>query len=286
VDRPFSAGQPAATPATLVQISDLHIVVPGELLGGRVDTAACLRRAVEAIGQLAQKPLAVLVSGDLVDCGSEAEYRHLAQLLAPLSAPTYLMPGNHDDRDTMRRVFADHTYLGAADPTQPGQAVTWTLELPGCRVIALDSSVAGRSHGEIDSAQLAWLAEALAAAPTTPTIVALHHPPFATGLANMDGIGLRRGASELARLIERHRQVERIVSGHVHRSIQVRFGGTIALSAPSTAHQIALDLDRDAPGQYTLEPPGFLVHAWGLGLPMVSHAVSTLAFGGPYRYDE
>jgi 3',5'-cyclic AMP phosphodiesterase CpdA len=196
------------------------------------------------------------------------------------------MPGNHDDRDTMRRVFVDHTYLGAIDPAQPGRALNWTLALPGCRVIALDSSVAGRSHGEIDAAQLAWLETALAQAPATPTIVALHHPPFATGLAAMDGIGLRRGAAELARLIERHRQVERIVSGHVHRSIQVRFGGTIALSAPSTAHQIAFDLGREAPGQYTLEPPGFLVHAWGAGLPLVSHAVSTLAFAGPYRYDE
>jgi 3',5'-cyclic AMP phosphodiesterase CpdA len=270
----------------LVQISDLHIGVPGQLIGGRVDTAACLRSAVTAIGRLAQKPLAVLVSGDLVDGGSEAEYRHLAELLAPLSAPTCLMPGNHDDRDAMRRVFADHAYLGAVDPAQPGRAVNWTLALPGCRLIALDSSVAGRSHGEIDGAQLAWLATALAEAPTTPTIVALHHPPFATGLAAMDCIGLLRGASELARLIERHPQVERIVSGHVHRSIQVRFGGTIALTAPSTAHQIAFDLGLDAPGQYTLEPPGFLVHAWGLGLPLVSHAVSTLAYAGPYRYDE
>ena len=39
----------------------------------------------------------------------------------------------------------------------------------------------------------AWLAEHLDE--TTPTIVAMHHPPFITGIGHMDRIGLLEGAA-------------------------------------------------------------------------------------------
>ena len=46
------------------------------------DTAPYLRRAVEALGQLRQKPHALVMTGDLTDFGRAAEYEHLASLLA------------------------------------------------------------------------------------------------------------------------------------------------------------------------------------------------------------
>ncbi len=54
----------------------------------------------------------------------------------------------------------------------------------------------------------------------------------------MDDIGLVHGAGTLAAIIARHRQVERVICGHLHRSIQTRWAGTIAMTAPSTAHQV------------------------------------------------
>jgi hypothetical protein len=51
--------------------------------------------------------------------------------------------------------------------------------------------------------------------------------------------------------------VQRLVCGHLHRSIQARFGGSLAMTAPSPAHQVCLDLAPDAASAWTLEPPGF-----------------------------
>jgi Icc protein len=69
----------------------------------------------------------------------------------------------------------------------------------------------------------------------------MHHPPFATGITHMDNFGLDN-AAELAEIVVRHPQVERILCGHLHRTIDRRFAGTVAGTAPSTAHQIRLNL--------------------------------------------
>ena len=97
----------------LVQLTDLHIREPGRLAYGRIDTAPYLERAVQSVLRLPQQPDAVVITGDLSDFGRAAEYEHLARLLAPLTMPVYLMPGNHDDRDQLRRSFPDHGYLAA-----------------------------------------------------------------------------------------------------------------------------------------------------------------------------
>jgi hypothetical protein len=53
-----------------------------------------------------------------------------------------------------------------------------------------------------------------------------------------------------------------VVCGHLHRHITRRFGGTIAMTAPGPAHQVALDLDPQAASRFRMEPPGYLLHWW------------------------
>ena len=72
---------------------------------------AILERAVAHVNALDPRPDVVLATGDLVDGGKPEEYARLRRLLAPLAMPVYLIPGNHDARDALRAVFADHAYL-------------------------------------------------------------------------------------------------------------------------------------------------------------------------------
>ena len=266
----------------LVQLSDPHIRLPGQLAYRRVDTSAFLAQAVAAVNRLPQPADAVVMTGDLTDFGRPAEYAQLRRLLEPLDCPIYLMPGNHDDGAELRRSFADHAYLQQGD----GARTRYAVDLGEMRLVALDTSVPKAAHGELDDAQLGWLDAELAAAPQTPTIVALHHPPFATRIGHMDDIGLLHGADALAAIVAHHGQVERLISGHLHRSIQMRWAGTIALTAPSTAHQVALNLSADAPSAFLMEPPGFLIHAWSPGAPLVTHLALTGEFPGPYPFHD
>jgi len=263
----------------LAQLTDLHIREPGRLAYGRIDTAPYLQQAVQSVLALRQQPDAVVFTGDLTDFGRAEEYEYLARLIEPLKMPVYFMPGNHDDRDQMRRSFPSHTYLGTDGFIQ------YSVKIGALRLIALDTVVHGKPEGRLCAERLAWLAETLERHRDEPVIVALHHPPFETLIGHMDKIGLVEGEAELEAIIARHPNVERLISGHLHRNIDVRFGGTVASTCPGIAHQVALDLDVDAQSAWMLEPPGFKVHAWR-AKRLVTHLMASGRYDGPYPFHD
>ena len=70
--------------------------------------------------------------------------------------PVYLIPGNHDDRGAMRRVFADHRYMPRDGYIQyvvdDGPVRSWrSTRYPG-----------QQGGGRIDAERLAWLDARLA----------------------------------------------------------------------------------------------------------------------------
>ena len=258
----------------IVQLSDLHLQPPGQRLYGRVDTAACLEAALARIATLA--PDLLLISGDLSDRGSAAEYACLAQALAPLPCPVALMPGNHDRRDALRAAFPDQGWTGDDDAPCHRR-----LDVAAGTLLLLDTVVPGQEHGQVDAAALDWLEAACPA--RARTLLAMHHPPFSIGVAGMDAIACR-GAAALAAWLARHPNVEAVLCGHVHRFVTTSFAGRPALTAPSPAHQIALDLDGPAADlAFTLEPGTFLLHLWAPGRPLTTHCVPC-APAPTYRY--
>lgn len=264
----------------LAQVTDLHIKAEGKLSYRRVDTAGALGRCVEHLLALPQVPDAVILTGDLTDFGRPEEYAQLARWLSRLPMPCYLMPGNHDDRETMRAAFPDHAYL-----RQRNQTLDFVIDDWPVRLVALDTVIPMKSGGTILPDQLGWLDAALSAGKARPTIVALHHPPFSTGIGHMDDIGLANAAA-LEAVIRRHPQVELVIAGHLHRAIQTRFAGTVASTCPAPAHQVALDLDPAAASRFVMEPPGFQLHLWREGLGVVTHTVAIGRFDGPYPFYE
>ncbi|KUZ78690.1 metallophosphatase [Burkholderia ubonensis] len=265
----------------LAQISDLHIKRPGQLAYRRVDTAAALARCIARLNALAPRPDAVLITGDLVDFGRDDEYAQLRDLLAPLEIPYYLMVGNHDDRAALRRAFADRPEW------QDGEFVQYAFDVGAVRVLALDSQVPGASAGDLCDARLAWLAAQLDAARDRPVIVALHHPPFASGIGHMDALRLApAAAAKLDALLRGYPNVERVLCGHVHRTMFARFGGTIASAVPAPAHQVAFDLRDNAPSAFRLEPPAFAVHRHTPDAGVITHHVYVDEGDGPYPFYE
>jgi len=260
----------------LAQLSDPHVRAPGNPFAGRLDTGAYLDRAVDRLLSLRPSPDLVLVTGDLVDDGAPAAYARCRQALDRLPWPTFLVPGNHDDRTSLRAAFPRHEYF--APPPAP---LHWVRDEFPLRLIGLDTSIPGAVGGRLGPG-LEWLGARLAEAPARPTLVAMHHPPFSTGIGFMDRIALE-DAAEFETIIRRHPQVQAVVCGHVHRHVATRLGQSVGLIAPATAHQIALALEPGAPELWTLEPPGFLLHRWDGGR-LVSHAVPVDDFPGPFRF--
>jgi 3',5'-cyclic-AMP phosphodiesterase len=123
--------------------------------------------------------------------------------------------GNHDSRAAVRVCLLDE------EPSnEPIDQVYW---LGGLRVIALDTSVPGRHHGELSDRQLSWLAAELAHRAPEGTILAMHHPPVPSVL----------DLAVLVELQEQHRlaevlagsDVRTILAGHLHFSTTATFAG-------------------------------------------------------------
>ena len=94
-------------------------------------------------------------------------------------------------------------------------------------------------------------------------------------------INCRNGAS-MAGVLRRVHNIERVVCGHHHRPITVRWGGTIGSVAASTAHQVTLDLVPDgSPSTFIMEPPGFHLHVWSKEAGLVTHGVHDRPVRGP-----
>lgn len=261
----------------IAQISDLHVRPPGVLAYGVSETNRYLEQAVHALLRLDPKPDVVLVTGDLTDCGHDEEYDFVRSLLSRLPMPVFSIPGNHDRRDAFVRAFGSDGYLPEHGP------LNYTASLGPVRLIALDSVVPGESHGALAPDTLAFLDDALKAEPDAPTLVMLHHPPFETGIGHMDRVGLLEGREALERIVSAHPQVQRILCGHVHRSIQRLFAGTLCQTAPSVAHQVAFDLTDDGPSCFVLEPPAFLMHRFD-GNQIVTHTVMIDRAPGPFPF--
>jgi 3',5'-cyclic AMP phosphodiesterase CpdA len=122
-------------PILVAQISDLHVKRPGELAYGQVDTAAALLRCVAELNRFTPRPEIVVVTGDLVDTPTAAEYEHLKRLLAPLEIPVAVVPGNHDARGLLRAAFPAQRYAPVTD------ALNLSLPVGPLDVVLLDSSV-------------------------------------------------------------------------------------------------------------------------------------------------
>ncbi|WP_186389337.1 MULTISPECIES: phosphodiesterase [unclassified Stappia] len=262
----------------IAQITDLH-VRPSGLACYRVsETNMLARRAVEALNALDPQPDAVVITGDLADGPDLREYAGVQRLISRIKAPVYVLPGNHDSTAMMRETLIG---VGPINEGENGK-MHYAVDIGDVRLVALDSAVPGAPHGTLGEAQLAWLDQALSAS-DRPTLIALHHPPARTGIGHMDRIGLT-DSDAFAEVISRHSHVQRVMCGHVHRTIVAAVGNTIMTLCPSTAHQVVLDLADRGEGQFVMEPPAFFLHRHTQDSGVVSHLAYVESHRGPFPF--
>jgi Icc protein len=267
-------------PLCIAQISDLHIKPPGRLAYGRVDTAKALECCIATLNALKPAPDFVVISGDLADTPTVEEYDYLKRLLAPLTLPFAVIPGNHDTPDMNRAAFPQSGYAVSSGP------LNQKVEIDALDLVLLDSSVSGKPDGELDAPTLQWLDATLASSTNRPALLFLHHPPFATGISHMDRQNLHN-AGELADLVRRHSRVQLIAAGHVHRAVLTLFAGVPATICPAPNHAVDLDLAELREPSFKVEPPAFHLHTWfpgeGFG-NLVTHQVPIGEFDGPHPF--
>jgi len=227
-------GRYPAAQTVIAHVSDTHLLAGGVPLGGVADTEAALGHAAAQLRTLGSRLDAIVVTGDIADLGEPDAYARAKAALEPVAsavgARIVWVMGNHDERVPFRTEL-----LGEPAADEP---VHHVADVDGLRIIALDSSVPGYHHGELDAAALEWLDEVLSTPSPRGTVLALHHAPIPTPLALMDLLELR-GQAELAEVV-RGSDVRLILGGHLHYPTQGSFAGVPVVVAGATAYTMDL----------------------------------------------
>ncbi len=263
----------------VLQLSDPHVLTPPEKVSGVLDTAELFETAINRILVDWEKlaPIdAVVVTGDITDRGDSKSYAAFRQQVDRLPAPSFVIPGNHDLREPMRAAFADRSYMPSTGK------LNWVHDLPGLRLIGLDTLVEGAGGGKFDPGTRDFLASALAEASMRPVLLALHHPPFPSGIRFMDAIGLV-GTDSLDQVLRMASTSVRIICGHVHGTIIASVDGHIAIASPSLCSTFTTDFRPDAPAGFSTQPGGYMIHVVE-GSDFRSSAISLAQGDGPFDF--
>lgn len=231
----------------IAQLTDLHIKQGGRPAYQKVDTLACLRKAIRHINNLKPQPDYAVITGDLGDFGSPEEYQVIKQELLKFHMPLLIVPGNHDHRDNLRQGLE-----GLAEFDHP-DFCNFVVQHDDHVLVGLDSSVIGQPYGHLSEQTLTWLDDTLTEHQAQPVMLFLHHPPMQVGLNHMDVQNLTN-ADELYQVLSQHNNISGICAGHLHRPVSALWHGIPVWVGPSHSHSVTLDLDPSAPSSFSLEP--------------------------------
>ncbi|MDX2205424.1 MAG: phosphodiesterase [Hyphomicrobiaceae bacterium] len=234
-----------------VILTDTHFVAAGHTLYS-IDPAQRLAAALDVIARDHRDISCIVITGDLAHWGQREAYENLRSVLARAHVPVRVLMGNHDLRAPFRSVFPD------ADDDGHGFVQCLRVEERFTMLILDTLDEEGPTHaGLLCSRRLAFLQDALGAAPRDrPLLVFQHHPPFATGLPHMDRIKLRNGADELA-ILARIRKPDYMFMGHIHRPISGVWHGIPFHIQRALAHQVSFDLTTPDRIPGSLEAPDY-----------------------------
>ena len=220
-------------PAEILQLTDLHLMADPDAALKGVRTRESL---IEVLRFIRDREKAgewdfdyIILTGDLAHDERLATYETLRELLGDLVSRCRLIPGNHDDRVLIRRVFPELVSTSE-------EFINFSVATAGWRLIGLDSHVEGEVYGRIDPIQLQWLAAELSTHAVEPTILFIHHPPVTVQSAWLDRIGLHE-ADAFFEVVRSFSQVRAICTGHVHQEFSEIIDGLRIFTTPSTGVQ-------------------------------------------------
>ena len=259
---------------TIGQITDLHVGRKIPFPSGEVDLFDQLVKAVDHLNSIDPPLDMAVVSGDLANHGKEEDYLRVKSELDRLKFPYFIVMGNHDQRETLVKVFGDHQYLVTDD-----DFIQYTIEDKPIRIITLDTLEPGSHRGLLCEARVKWLEEKLSEQKERPTLIFMHHPPFDTGMPYPDNLGMNR-KKEFGEVIAAHSQIEAIASGHTHRDSVLLWNGTVVYVTPSSAFSYGLEFHDVDDIDPLMEPPAVRIFRWDADVGLVSH----ISFIGDYEY--
>ncbi|GCE41538.1 3',5'-cyclic-nucleotide phosphodiesterase [Rhodococcus wratislaviensis] len=224
----------------ILHISDTRLLTDSQISGENIDCGDAVARLLDEVEEIDDRPEALVLTGTLPNGyrTDRPRFRSVVERAA--------------ERVDIQVIWGMGDHGGGATP---GELDNEVHDVNGLRLIAVNSNVSGRLHGEVDEAQLAWLRSVLAAPAPHGSILVLHHPPVPTPdplmemgeLTNQDALESAVVGSDL----------RTILAGHLHYSTLCTFAGATVSVAAASCYTQDLGIDWDSTGQ------AHLVRAFG-----------------------
>lgn len=234
----------------ILQITDCHLVPEGETIFGS-DPHQRLVGAVADINKNNQDAALCVITGDLAHHADKRAYALLRETLEKLVVPYQILPGNHDDRDTLRSVFPE------LEPDSDGFILA-VQDTPAGRFMFLDTVDSGVHTGFYCEKRQQWLAGMLEQSRDMPVFLFMHHPPFEIALPHIDQYVMTNGDA-FASVVTKHDNIRHLFFGHVHRPVSGSWHGIPFSALRGTNHQSWLTFEQTRGNVCSLEPPAYAV---------------------------
>ncbi|MBD3207143.1 hypothetical protein GF319_12480 [Candidatus Bathyarchaeota archaeon] len=226
---------------TFFHFSDFHI--PPEKSISRKEGNPCnkIERVIELAKDTNIKPAFSLITGDISQDGSIPGYQIAQEYISQLESlggPVLPVMGNVDKKGGFRECL-----LKDQDSDKSISCYYATI-IEGIRVIALDSQSPGKHTGYLDEDQIDWLSKELKEE-YEPTLIALHHPPFALHIPNGEKhLVFDESAMSRFQEVVRGSNVLAVLCGHLHQSLFVEDKGIQYLVGCAALSELHIEMNR------------------------------------------
>ena len=244
----------------IIQLTDTHLAPQDVQIWG-LDPRKHLDEAIAHVNRNHGDADLCVITGDLTHNGEEEAYANLREGLAALAMPWHLIPGNHDDRETLRKVFPEQF-------PEESRFLQKVVETAEGNLVLMDTNDPGQASGRYCQERLNWLQERLSAIGERDAYLFMHHPPFEVGIQPMDRMNLQDGQA-LAEVLDQQTNVAHLFFGHLHRPISGVWNAIPYAFSRSTAAQLLLDFGPAEKPSLGSEKPGYAIIMINRGLVVV-----------------
>lgn len=224
---PYEKTMPDDAVPLFVQISDTHIGFKG---GANPDVPGTVRKTIELVNAMPQKPALVLHTGDITHLSKAEEFDLAQQLLSGLPvSQLHAVPGEHDVIDGPGTEFFNR-FGGPSD-----RRGYYSFDHAGVHFVALVNVMNFKPNGlgALGEEQLRWLKDDLEArTSSTPLVVFAHMPLW--NVYEPWGWGTGDGDQAMS-LLRRFGSVT-VLNGHIHQIVQKVEGNITFHTARSAAY--------------------------------------------------
>lgn len=232
----------------ILQLTDFHIFADSSKKFFGIPTYDTLKDILNKIDDLNIKFDHLIITGDLTSDETIESYQNVKELLGKRISNCKIIPGNHDDRNLIRKVFPNCVENDEGP-------INFSISTDSWQLFGIDTHVPGQLYGNVSNETIEWLKKILERNRIKPTIIFQHHPPIHVQTKWIDTLGLKNSDIYIE-ILKQHPQIHIISCGHVHQEFSGNLDDISVLTSPSTGLQFKKDTDM-------LEcdplPPGFRI---------------------------